>query len=238
MGNELRMLMAICLTMGIYFLAEQLYIRCKRSPLAHPVLLSIFSLMGILTLLGWDYEHYRQDTAFIHFLLGPATVALAIPLYEQMGLIRKMAVPLLVSCTVGAIVAAVSAALFSALMTGDELLSLSLIAKSITTPIAMDVSESMGGSGSLTAGMVLITGAVGCLIIPYTVRLFRIKDDAIHGFILGLTAHGFGTAQAFEKSVTCGAFAGLAMSLTGVISAFLLPVTPLPEWVAMALNAF
>lgn len=231
MTFSIRMLLALALTMGIYLLAEQLYVRLKRSPLVHPVLVSIFTLMGILTLLGWDYPTYQQDTALIHFLLGPATVALAIPLYEQMTLIRKMAFPILISCLVGAIIAAFSAALLSAAWTGEALLSLSLIAKSVTTPIAMDISTVSGGSASLTAGIVLITGAVGCLLIPVTLRLMRVQNDAIHGFVLGLTAHGFGTAQAFEKSVTCGAFAGLAMSLTGVVSAFLLPVTPLAEWV-------
>lgn len=231
MTFDIQMLLAISLTLGIYLLAEQIYIKARRSPLVHPVLVSIFSLMGITTLLGWDYPSYQQDTAFIHFLLGPATVALAIPLYEQMSLIKKMAFPLLVSCLVGAIVAAFSAALISAVWTGDSVLSLSLIAKSVTTPIAMDISDVSGGSPSLTAGIVLITGAVGCLLIPWTLHLCRIKNDAIHGFVLGLTAHGFGTAQAFEKSVTCGAFAGLAMSLTGVFSAFFLPVVPLADWV-------
>jgi predicted murein hydrolase (TIGR00659 family) len=228
---EIRMLLALSMTMGVYLVAEQLYIALKRTPLVHPVLVSIFTLMGILTILDWDYPTYQQDTAFIHFLLGPATVALAIPLYEQMSLIKKMAFPLLVSCLVGAIIAAFSAALLSAIWTADEVLSLSLIAKSVTTPIAMDISSVSGGSPSLTAGIVLFTGAIGCLIIPITLKLTKVQDDAIHGFILGLTAHGFGTAQAFEKSVTCGAFAGLAMSLTGVVSAFILPVTPLAQWV-------
>ena len=235
MANELQLLLSLTLTMAVYFLAERIYIFCRRSPLVHPVLLSIFTLMGLLTWFGWDYARYRQDTAFIHFLLGPATVALAIPLYEQMGLIKKMAMPLLISCCIGAIVAAFSAALLAALVTGNTLLSLSLTAKSITTPIAMGISTAIGGSGSLTAGMVLITGAVGCLLVPTTLRLCRIHDDAIHGFILGVTAHGFGTAQAFERSVTCGAFAGLAMSLTGLISAFVLPVSPIAEWVAAAI---
>jgi len=233
MALEVRMLMALVLTMGIYLTAEQIYIRLNRSPLVHPVLISIFSIMGILTLLKWDYPTYQKDTAFIHFLLGPATVALAIPLYEQMSLIKKMAFPLLVSCLTGAIIAAASAALLSALWTGEEVLSLSLIAKSVTTPIAMDISEVSGGSPSLTAGIVLFTGAIGCLLIPFTLKLMRVDDDAIHGFVLGLTAHGFGTAQAFEKSVTCGAFAGLAMSLTGVFSAFILPITPLADWVTL-----
>jgi predicted murein hydrolase (TIGR00659 family) len=231
MTPELRLLFSLTLTIGVYFVAEQVYIKCRRSPLAHPVLLSIFTLMGVLYFLGWDYPQYKKDTSFIHFLLGPATVALAIPLYEQMPLIRKMAIPLLLSCFVGAMVAASSASLISALWTGESTLSLSFIAKSITTPIAMDISQQAGGSPSLTAGLVLLTGAIGCLVIPISLRLLRITDDATHGFILGLTAHGFGTAQAFERSVTCGAFAGLAMSLTGVISALILPVVPLAEWV-------
>ncbi len=233
MSFEIRTLLAISATLGIYLLAEQIYLKLRRSPLVHPVLLSIFTLMGLLTLLGWDYPTYQQDTLFIHFLLGPATVALAIPLYEQMALIKKMMFPLLISCLVGAIVAAFSAALLSAVWTGEELLSLSLIAKSITTPIAMDISAVSGGSPSLTAGMVLLTGAIGCLLIPITLRLLRVQNDAVHGFVIGLTAHGFGTAQAFEKSVTCGAFAGLAMSLTGVLSAFILPITPLADWVQL-----
>lgn len=230
---ESRMLFALALTIGIYLLAERLYIACKRTPLLHPVVISIFSLMGLLTLLGWDYPTYQQDTAFIHFLLGPATVALAVPLYEQLSLIKKMALPLLVSCLVGAIVAAFSAALLSAVWTGDQILSLSLIAKSVTTPIAMDISAVSGGSPSLTAGIVLLTGAISCLILPITLRLARVQNEAVEGFIMGLTAHGFGTAQAFEKSVTCGAFAGLAMSLTGIFSAFILPITPIADWVVL-----
>lgn len=229
-----RMLFAIALTLAIYLLAEQLYIRLKKSPLVHPVLVSIFTLMGLLTLMGWDYPTYQQDTAFIHFLLGPATVALAIPLYEQLSLIRQMAVPLLVSCVVGAIVAGISAAIIGAVLAGDGILTFSLLSKSVTTPIAMDIADLTGGSASLAAGIVLITGAVGCLLIPLLMKLSGEKSDAVHGFVLGLTAHGFGTAQAFERSAQCGAFAGLAMSLTGVVSAFLLPLPP----VTMLINSF
>ncbi|MDN3650758.1 LrgB family protein [Reinekea marina] len=231
MTPELTLLFTLTLTMGVYFISEKIYVFCRRSPLAHPVFLSIASLIGFLVWSGWEYEQFRQDTQFIHFLLGPTTVALAIPLYEQMPLIKKMALPLLVACFIGALVAASSAALISALWTGDLVLSLSLMPKSITTPIAMDLSLLAGGSPSLTAGIVLITGVMGCLIVPISLRWLKIKDDATQGLIIGITAHGIGTAQAFEKSATCGAFAGLAMSLTGVISAFVLPVSPLTTWV-------
>lgn len=226
---SIQTLLAISMTVGVYLAAEQLYIKAGRSPLVHPVIISIFSLMGALTLLDWDYPQYQQDTRFIHFLLGPATVALAVPLHENMALIRKMAVPLLLACFSGALVASASAVVLTAWITGDDILALSMSAKSITTPIAIGMADSLGGSGSLAAGLVLLAGAVGTLILPGLMRLCRLHDHALYGFVLGVTAHGFGTAQAFEKSITCGAFAGLAMSLTGVITAFLVP--PLvPFW--------
>ncbi|TCS40405.1 LrgB family protein [Reinekea marinisedimentorum] len=231
MNTSVEMLLAISLTMGIYLAAEKLYVRLKRSALVHPVVISIFSLMGILALFDWDYARYQQDTYLISFLLGPATVALAIPLYEQMSLIKQMALPLMVACLVGAVVAAGSAALLSAVWTGDEIISLSMISKSVTTPIGMDISRVVGGSPSLAAGIIMFAGMLGSLFVPYATKRLGVKNDAIHGFAVGVTAHGFGTAQAFERSVQAGAFAGLAMSLTGIISAFLLPVMPLADWV-------
>lgn len=229
MSVSIDLLLAISMTLGIYLLAEQLYRRAGRSSLVHPVIVSIFSIMGLITLLGWDYPQYQRDTQMIHFLLGPATVALAVPLHENMALIRKMAMPLLVACFTGALVAAGSAVILSDLITGDEVLSLSMSGKSITTPIAIGMVENLGGSGSLAAGLVLLTGAIGTLMIPTLMRLCKLDDHALYGYVLGLTAHGFGTAQAFEKSATCGAFAGLSMSLTGVVTAFLVP--PLvPFW--------
>lgn len=227
---SIQTLLAISLTVGIYLAAEQLYIKAGRNSLLHPVIISIFSLMGLITLLDWDYPQYQQDTRFIHFLLGPATVALAVPLHENMTLIRKMAVPLLLACFTGALVASASAVILAAWITGDKVLALSMSAKSITTPIAIGMADGLGGSGSLAAGLVLLAGAVGTLILPGLMRVLGLRDHALHGFVMGVTAHGFGTAQSFEKSITCGAFAGLAMSLTGVVTAFLVP--PLvPFWV-------
>lgn len=229
MSVSIDLLLALSMTLGVYLLAEQLYRRAGRSSLVHPVIVSIFSIMGIITLLGWDYPQYQRDTQMIHFLLGPATVALAVPLHENMALIRKMAMPLLVACFTGALVAAASAVILSDLITGDDVLSLSMSGKSITTPIAIGMVENLGGSGSLAAGLVLLTGAIGTLMLPTLMRLCRLDDHALYGYILGLNAHGFGTAQAFEKSAKCGAFAGLSMSLTGVVTAFLVP--PLvPFW--------
>ena len=224
MNTSIHMLMALSMTIGVYLLAEQLYRKLHRLALVHPVIVTIFALMGMLKLLGWEYPQYRQDTTFIHFMLGPATVALAIPLYENMALIKRMLVPLLISTLVGAFVASASAFLLAHWLIGEPVLSHSMLVKSITTPIAIGVAEKVGGSGSLAAGLVLLTGAIGCLLLPGFIRLLKLQSDPMEGFIMGLTAHGFGTAQAFEKSVTCGAFAGLAMSLTGVVTAVLIPL--------------
>ena len=223
MSISIQMLLALSLTIGIYLLAEQLYIKLGRTSLLHPVIVSIFSLMGIITLLGWEYSEYQRDTGMIHFLLGPATVALAVPLHENMALIRKMALPLMVACVTGALVAAGTAVALAWVWTGDSVLALSMSAKSVTTPIAIGMAETVGGSGSLAAGLVLLTGAIGTLLLPILMRWCRVRDHALYGFVMGVTTHGFGTAQAFERSFTCGAFAGLAMSLTGVVSAFLVP---------------
>ncbi|WP_428244179.1 LrgB family protein [Gynuella sp.] len=224
MTSSIQMLLALCITIGTYLLAEQIYRKFHRSALVHPVIVTIFTIMGLLKLLGWEYPQYRQDTTMIHFMLGPATVALAIPLYENISLIRKMLIPLMVATLVGAFIASSSAFLLSEWLINTDVLSRSMLVKSITTPIAIGVAEKVGGSGSLAAGLVLLTGAIGCLVLPGYLRLLKLQSEPAEGFIMGMTAHGFGTAQAFEKSVTCGAFAGLAMSLTGVVTAILIPL--------------
>lgn len=231
MTIEIRTLLALTLTLGTYLVGDWLYQRSGKVLVLNPVLVSISSLIVMLLLLDWDYATYQQDTAFIHFLLGPATVALAVPLYQQTELIKQMALPIIVVCLVGALVAAGSAAILTTLWTGDSLLSLSILSKSVTTPIALSIAELVGGSASLTASMVLLTGLMGCLLIPLTLRLLQVKDDRVKGLVMGVTSHGIGTAQAFETSVTCGAFAGLAMTVTGIISAFLLPLGSVSEWI-------
>ncbi len=193
------------------------------SPVLHPVLLSMAMLIGILLLTGTDYDTYFDGAQFIHFLLGPATVALAIPLYENRQQIRSLLLPLLVSGLAGAATAAVSAVLIAAALGAEARTLLSLAPKSVTSPIAMGVAEKLGGLPSLTAALVLLTGAIGCMLAPPLIRLLDIRDDRVKGFAMGLSAHGFGTAQAFGVSATAGAFAGLGLTLAGIMTAFLLP---------------
>ena len=198
--------------------------RLGGNPVLHPVLLSMGALIGILLLSGTDYDTYFEGAQFIHFMLGPATVALGVPLYAHRRQIASMALPLAIAGTVGATVAAVSAVLIGALLGAERMTLLSLAPKSVTSPIAMGVTEKLGGLPSLTAALVLITGATGAMVAPLLIRLLRIRDDAVKGFGMGLAAHGFGTAQAFSISARAGAFAGLGLGLAGLITAFLLPL--------------
>ncbi len=214
----------LILTLTTYVFALWVNRQIGGSALLHPVLVSLAVLIGFLLLTGTPYEEYFEGAQFIHFLLGPATVALAIPLYDHRARIKPLFLPLIVTCVVGAVTAAGVAVGVALLLGGAPETVLSLAPKSVTSPIAMGIAEKIGGYPSLAAGLVLITGAFGCLVGSLLFRLLRVRDDAVKGFTLGLAAHGMGTAYAFELSAVAGAFGGLAMGLTGMLSAFLLPL--------------
>ena len=197
--------------------------KAKGSPLCHPVILSMIILIALLSLLRVDYATYFEGAKFIHFLLGPATVALAIPLYDHFEQVRRLAIPVFISCVTGATVAAASAVGVAALMGGSRELLLSLAPKSVTTPIAIGIADKIGGLSPLTVGLVLITGVLGCVLAPLVFRLLKTSDERVQGFSLGIAAHGIGTAFAFRYGAMAGAFSGVAMGLTGTLSAFEIP---------------
>ena len=216
-------LLGLTITLLAYVLALAVHQRYRRHPLTNPVLLAVVLLVTLLLLTDTPYPSYFAGAQFVHFLLGPATVALAIPLYAQLGRVRAMRWPVLLGLTVGGLTA-VASALGSAWLLGASVpTQLSLAPKSVTTPIAMAVAERIGGIASLTAVLVIVTGIVGAVIAPALFRLLRVQDHAIQGFALGVTAHGIGTARALQISEEAGAFAALAMGLNGVVTALLLP---------------
>lgn len=221
-GNPL---LSLLMTLLVFTLAVRINRALGGTPLLHPVTLAIAMLIGLLLLMDMDYATYFEGAQFIHFLLGPATVALAIPLYDHRERVRRVLVPLLIACLTG-IVTAVLSTLGVALLLGAQHATLmSLAPRSVTSPIAMGIAEQIGGIPSLAAGLVLLTGSIGCALAPWVFRLLRIKDPAVQGFALGLSAHGFGTAQAFARiGAVAGAFSGLAMGLAGLLTAFLLPL--------------
>lgn len=221
-GNPLLSLLA---TLLAFMVSVRINRALGGTPLVHPVTLSIAMLIGFLLLVDMDYATYFEGAQFIHFLLGPATVSLAIPLYDHRERIRRLLWPLLLACLVG-ILTAVGSTIAVAMVSGAQIETiLSLAPRSVTSPIAMGIAEQVGGIPSLAAGLVLLTGSIGCALGPLLFRVMGVSDPGVQGFTLGLAAHGFGTAHAFARiGAVAGAFSGLAMALTGLLTAFLLPL--------------
>ncbi|MGB0126729.1 MAG: LrgB family protein [Rhodocyclaceae bacterium] len=216
-------LMWLAATLVAYQLAVAVSRSVRGHPLANPVAMAVALIVAVLTLTGTPYRTYFDGAQFVHFLLGPATVALAIPLYAQLPRLKEMAWPLAGALLAGSATAAVSAMAVAHWLGGERTTVLSLAPKSVTAPIAMGVAERIGGLPSLTAVLVVTTGIIGAVLGPTLLKLLRTDEDAVTGFAIGVAAHGIGTARAFQISETAGAFAGLAMGLNGIITALLLP---------------
>ncbi|UCE32541.1 MAG: LrgB family protein [Burkholderiales bacterium] len=217
-------LLGLTVTLLAYQLAFAIYRRLGFHPLANPVPIAVALLVSVLVLTGTPYSTYFDGAQFVHFLLGPATVALAVPLYQQRDRIRRMWLPLAVGLAVGVLTAVVSAGLIAWALGASRETVLSLLPKSVTTPIAMGISERIGGLPSLTAVLVIATGMLGAVIARPLLDLVRVPEPGVRGFALGLASHGIGTARAFQVSEEAGAFAGLAMGLAALATAIAVPV--------------
>lgn len=216
-------LLGLTLTLLAYHAAFRIYQRAGFHPIANPVLLAVTMLASVLLLTGTPYQTYFDGAQFVHFLLGPATVALAIPLYAQWPRLKAMAAPLAIALVAGSLTAALSAWGIGALLGASRESLMSLAPKSVTTPIAMAVAERLGGLPSLTAVLVISTGILGAIGARYLYRWLHISDPAVRGFAIGLASHGIGTARAFQTGEQAGAFAALAMGLNGLVTALSLP---------------
>ena len=216
-------LFGILLTLLSYRFGQWLYGRSNSFPLLHPFMVACVPVVLVLLWVGLDYRDYLAQTTPLQFLLGPATVALAWPLYRQLRSIQSVLRPVLITTLVGGTLAAAIAVLLAWWLGAPADVSASVATKSITTPIAIELMAGVGGYASLAAGVVAITGVVGAMAAPLVFRLLRITDDRVRGFTLGLVAHAIGTARAFEYSERAGAFAGLALGLTGLFTALALP---------------
>lgn len=181
-------------------------------------------LIGILLACGIDYSEYRKSTDILGVLLGPATVALAVPLYLNLRRIRQLFWPTLTTLVLGGVFASAACLLLGVLLGVDHMILMTLAPKSVTSPIAMLVAEQMGGVAGLAAVFVLITGVLGAICGPALLSLARVSHPAARGMALGLTAHAVGTSLALQEGEETGAFAALAMSLMGVATALCLPL--------------
>ncbi len=214
----------LTLTLAIFLAAVWVNRRARGLPLLHPTILAMVVLIGLLLVTGTDYDTYFEGAQFIHFLLGPATVALAVPLHDNLRQIRRLLLPIGLACIAGVSVAAATAVGLAWLAGVRGATLASLAPKSVTTPISMGVAEQIGGLPSLAAGIVLLTGVVGVVAAKPLFRLMGIRDERAQGLALGVAAHGFGTAYALGISLRAGAFAGLGLGLAGILTAFLLPL--------------
>lgn len=210
-------------TLFAYLAGLQLNQHCRQHPLTNPVAIAVILLVSLLLLTGTPYGRYFEGAQFIHFALGPATVALAVPLYQQRERLRRYAWPLCAGLVAGSFAATASAVLIAWLLGATPETLLSLLPKSVTTPIAMGVSERVGGLPSLTVVLVITTGILGAMLARPLHQALRIHDPVSRGFAMGVTAHGIGTARAFQENQTMGAFAGLAIGLNGLLTALSVP---------------
>jgi predicted murein hydrolase (TIGR00659 family) len=217
-------LLGLALTLSAYLAGVWLFKRSGQKPYLNPILVAIVLIAVLLWATDTPYQDYFDGAQFIHFLLGPATVALAVPLHAYWRRLREMALPLFVGLFAGSATAAFSAMGIAKLFGASPETVFSLGPKSVTTPIAMGVAEQIGGIPSLTAVFVIITGIIGAFGAPPFFRLLRIDHHPTRGFAIGLAAHGPGTARAFLVSEEMGAFSALGMGLNGVLTAVLLPV--------------
>jgi len=217
-------LLHLTLTLAAFVLASVVYRKLKMNPLLNPVLLSVIAIVLILRGTETSYQTYFEGAQFVHFLLGPATVALAVPLYRQFDRVRKSAAAILISLLCGSITSALSAVSIAWIMGAETISIISVAPKSVTAPVAMGISEQLGGLPSLTAVIVILTGIIGATLGPLILNWLKIHDWSVRGLAIGTASHGIGTARALQINEVAGAFSGLAMGLNALATAIILPI--------------
>ena len=216
-------LLWLAATLAAYVLGDWLHRRTGERAAVNVVAIAIALLIGLLELTGTGYRQYFEGAQFVHFMLGPAVVALAVPLYRNRKAIRQALVPIGAALAAGTVTAIVSALAIALALGGSSETMASLAPKSATAPIAMGIAERIGGLPSLTAGLVILTGILGAVFATPLLGAFGIRDPQATGFALGLTSHGIGTARAFQLDEVAGTFAAIALALTGLAMALLAP---------------
>jgi predicted murein hydrolase (TIGR00659 family) len=214
-------LLWLTVTLAVYGLTDRVSAATNRHPLANPVLHAIWIVGLILALTHTPYRSYFEGAQFVHFLLGPATVALAVPLYENRKIVLRALAPMAAALVAGSTTALVSAVLVAKLMGVPHV---ALAPKSVTAGVAMGISQALGGDPTLTAVLVILTGILGAIIVTPLMNRLGITDWRARGFAAGVAAHGIGTARAFQMNPVAGTFAGIAMALNALLTAILVPL--------------
>jgi len=221
-------LFGLSATLAIYVLAQTAYVRLQQAPWANPVLWTVITLASVLLATGVSYPTYFAGAQFIHFLLGPAVVALAWPLWERRLELRQRWGILLLAALAGGAAASVSALLLGWGLGLPHEVVLSLAPKSVTAPVAMGIADKIGGIPALAAVFAVVTGMVGALSGKYLFDALKIPTNpagwVARGFALGTAAHGIGAARALQVNADAGAYAGLALGLQVILASLLIPL--------------
>jgi predicted murein hydrolase (TIGR00659 family) len=217
-------LFGLTATVVTYVIAHAVYTRLRQAPWANPVLWTVVTLALLLTLSGTPYPTYFSGAQFIHFLLGPAVVALAWPLWQRRAEVRTRAVPLLLAAFVGGAAASASAVAIGWVLGLPADLLRSLAPKSVTAPVAMGIAEQLGGIPALAAVFAVLTGLVGAVSGSYLFARLGPLSAQVRGFALGTASHGIGAARALQEDAHAGAYAGLALGVQVLLAALLMPL--------------
>jgi predicted murein hydrolase (TIGR00659 family) len=216
-------LLWLTVTVCVWVVAERIALASGRHPAVNPVLIAIVIVAVLLEVTRTPYAQYFEGAQFVHFLLGPAIVAIAVPLFRNWREVRANFIPMASALITGATVAIVSAVGIAALFGVPAPILASLAPKSVTAGVAMGIAEQLGGEPALTAVLVISTGLIGAVIVTPLMNALGLKDYAARGFAAGLAAHGLGTARAFTVDELAGTFAGIAMGLNAVATALIVP---------------
>lgn len=220
-------LLWLTLTLIAFAIGDTVSARFGRHPLANPVMIAAGLLILLLVVTGTPYPAYFEGAKFVHFLLGPATVALGLPLWRNRMAVRRNLLPMCGALVAGSLTAIISAVAIGWLFGAPAPVLTSLAVKSVTAPIAMALSEGIGGIPALAAVLVVLTGILGAVVVTPLMNALKITDFAARGFAVGVAGHGIGTARAFQVSEEAGTFAGIAMGLNGALTSLVFLGLPL-----------
>ena len=220
----MRLLTAGCVTFSRAAAAARLPVIRAMAPLAQPSAVAIVLVGALLMVSGTGYDDYADATTLISFLLGPATVSLAIPLYHQTARLKGLMVPVLVALSAGAVVSMASGILLVRWLGGSDVLERTMATKAVTTPVTIALTERLGGYPELSASFAIVIGIFAAMVGPRVLTLLGIRDPRARGVAVGAVSHGVGTARMLEESKVEGAFSGLAMGLTAVVTCLLVPL--------------
>lgn len=202
-----------------------LYISRKtKLPFFNPLLIAILSIIAFLLAFNIDFEKYNNGAQFINMFLGPATVILAVPLYKQINLLKQNFFPIIIGILIGSLVGIISVILLCFIFGLENVLTISLLPKSVTTPIGIEITNQLGGLVPVTVLSIVISGIIGAVIGPYICKLFKIKNEIAVGIAIGTASHALGTTKALELGETQGAMSSLSIGIAGLITVFLAPL--------------